>query len=60
MCNSSNNTTCFPRLFSLILLSVSLMVIAGCENDEKEMLIPQVLHLHEKLLNHSIQNQKSG
>lgn len=30
------------------------------ENDEKEMLIPQVLHLHEKLLNHSIQNQKSG
>jgi LPS export ABC transporter protein LptC len=37
MCNSSNHTTCFPRLLSLIILSVSLMIIAGCENDEKEI-----------------------
>ena len=37
MCNDSDHTICFLRLRSLVILSVSLLVIAGCENDEKEI-----------------------
>ena len=37
MCNNSNNTTCFSCLLFFIPLSVFLLAIAGCENDEKEI-----------------------